>query len=87
MPTADPGEKRMYANEVRRHKNKILALAEHIHEYSLHLLNDAQAGQPSMGESYAMTIASDIAEIRRRMAALDALTEVAFVFADAPEED
>lgn len=80
MPTTDPGEKRMYANQVKRHEEKIAALAEHIHDHSGYLVRDVQAGHASLGESYVSTIAADVAELQRRIAALDALREIAFAF-------
>ena len=81
MPTTDPGEKRMYANQVKRHKEKIAALAEHIHEYAGYLLRETREGTP-LASTHVTTIALDIAEMQRRIAALDALREVAFVFED-----
>lgn len=87
MPTTDPGEKRMYANQVKRHEEKLQALAEHIHEYAGYLLREVQEGRPSLSESHANTIASDVANALRRIAALDALADVAFVFADGAQDD
>lgn len=84
MPTTDPVDKRMYANEVNRHEAKVRALAEHVHEYAGHLLREVETGRPSaMASSHVNTLASDVAELQKRLAALDALREVSFAFEDA----
>lgn len=88
MPTSDPGEQRMYANEVRRHEKKLQQLAEHIHQYAGYLLREAQSDHPRISETHVRTIAADADEFFRRQAALDALRDFADVFApaSAPEE-
>jgi len=82
MPTTDQHEKRVYANQVKRHKQKLQALAEHIHEYAGYLLRETQEGTP-LASTHVATIALDIAEMQRRISALDALNEISFVFDDA----
>ncbi|WP_433364171.1 hypothetical protein [Streptosporangium sp. CA-115845] len=84
MPSSDPVDQHLFNSVRKRHQKKIGDLAKHIEEYALYLLNDVQAGQHSLGEQYAQTIENDVAEIRRRMAALDALDEVAPIVADPP---
>lgn len=82
MPTAEQHEKRVYANQVKRHEKKLRSLAEHIHEYAGYLLRETQEGAP-LASTHVATIALDVAEMQRRIAALDALKEIAFVFDDA----
>lgn len=84
MPSTDPADQHLFNSVQKRHEKKISDLAEHIQEYALYLLNDVQAGQYTLGDHYAQTIEQDITEIRRRMAALDALAEVAPIVADTP---
>lgn len=84
MPTTDPGEKRMFASEVRRHHAHVLKRAEHIAEYAAHLLRELHDGRTATADTYAATIDTDIAELRRRLTALDALKQVEFVF-DEPD--
>lgn len=83
MPTTDQHEKRAYANQVKRHEKKLQDLAQHVHEYADYLLREMQAGTPSLASTHVTTIALDIAEMQRRIAALDALSEIGFVFHDA----
>lgn len=81
MPTTDEHDKRTYANQVKRHEDKLRALADHIAEYAGYLKAAAESDKPTvMGESYAATIAADVAEVRQRIAALDALRELSHVF-------
>ncbi len=84
MPSTDPLDQRLFNSVQQRHEKKVVALAKHIQEYAQYLLNDVQAGQYTLGDHYAQTIEQDITEIRRRMAALDALAEVAPIVADTP---
>lgn len=77
--TADQHEMRVYTNQVKRHEEKIRALAEHIHEYAGYLLRETQEGTP-LASTHVTTIALDIDEMKKRIAALDALKEISFVF-------
>jgi hypothetical protein len=84
MPTNDPFEQRMYRNQVKRNEDKVLALAEHIHEYAGYLVREVREGRISTSGQYANTISADVAELLRRVSVLDALKDFDGVFASEP---
>ena len=82
MPSTDQSDKRMFDNEMRRHTEKIAQLAERIAEYSAYLLRDV-AKNPAE-DQWARDIEASVVEMRRRMAAVEALHEVRHIVAAVP---
>lgn len=79
MPTNDQLNKLGFDREVKRHADRLRYLANHIQEYAAYLVRDVENGQSSMAVSFARGIKSDVDEALEKMAALDALRDVAFM--------